>query len=276
MMFTSVGPKGSKPRWVRNHLVSFVCLVVAVPLMLAASAWGSPGAESSPPPLVTIGLEETNTQEPLRVYLLLQEQLQATQLAVEQNRQETKEAAAQTMEALSNGLQTIQQAVFAQRAQDLEAMRKSNRIMLVVVGLFAAMGFLTLLMMTCFQWRMSRCLADISAALATALELGPGSAVAGLAPVEHSRLHLPGAVEQPEERRREPAPNSNSALRRRERANLPVESRRFPEPGHSARRRQLRALGMALLVGLLCAAGLALLFYLVTCRKLGFGPLPGG
>ena len=67
--------------------------------------------------------------------------LRATQLAIEQNRLETKAAAIQNAEALSKGLQAIQQAFAAQRAQDLEAMQRSNKVMLIVVGIFGAMVF---------------------------------------------------------------------------------------------------------------------------------------
>jgi hypothetical protein len=60
-------------------------------------------------------------------------------------------------------------------------------------------------------------------------------------------------------------------LKRREGTKPAIEHLRFPEPGDLLRKRQFRALGVAVIVGLICAAGLALLFYVVTYKKLGYG-----
>ena len=160
------------------------------------------GAESNAPPLVTSQIGATNLQELLHAYLQLQEQLQATQLTIEQNRQEAKEAAAQNADALSKGLQSMQQAFSAERAQELgamqsstQAMQRSNKVVLDVVAAFAAMVFLTMLIMIYFQRRTSSSLAEISAALPAALGFGPGSAVNALGPGD-SHLVGSGAVEQ--------------------------------------------------------------------------------
>jgi hypothetical protein len=246
-------------------------VVVAFPLVLFSPSWESLGAESSPPLTATSQIEETNSQALLQAYLRLQKQLQATQLAIEQNRQETKAAAAQNAEALSKGLQTIQQAFSAQWTQDVEAMQRSNKIMLIAVGTFAAMGFLTMLILTYFQWRMSKGLAEISAALPTALGLGPVTAAAAIAPAEEANLPLLGALEQLEKHTRELERSPHPALNRRAGTGRSIESRLFPAPGDSFQRRQFRALKVAVIVGLISAAGLALLLYVVTSRKLGFG-----
>jgi hypothetical protein len=272
MIFTTIARIGSKSHWVKNHLASFIRLVVAFPLVLSAGSWESLGAESGPPPPPAAShLGETNSPELLQACWQLQEQLRAALLAIEQNRQETKEAAAQNAEALSKGLQGIQQAFSAQRAQDLEAMQRSNKVMLIVVGTFAAIGFLTLLMTTYFQWRMSKGLAKISAALPTALGLGPGSAAAALAPAKPSNVRLLGAIEHSEKRSHELEPSPHPVVKRHEGPNMAIENRPIPEPRDLLRKRQFRALGVAVIVGLICAAGLALLFYVVTYRKLGYG-----
>jgi hypothetical protein len=202
--------------------------------------------------------------------LQLQEELRATQLAIEQNRVETKAAAVQNAEALSKGLQAIQKAFAVQRAQDLEAMQRSNKIMLVVVGIIGATGLLTLLIMICFQWRMSKGLAEISIVLPTALELGPGFAAPMLPQAPPSDSRLLGATDRPEPRNHEQEPSLPPAPRRRERTGKSIESRLFPGGGDSLRRQQFRALRAAVIVGLICAAVLALLFYVVTTRKWGF------
>jgi hypothetical protein len=207
--------------------------------------------------------------------LQLQEQIHATQLALERNRQETKDAGAHNAEALAKGLQSIQQALSAQRARDLEVMQKSNRAALMVVGTFAALGFLALLITTCLQWRMSKGLAEISAALPAAMELGAGFAAAALPAVEPSNLPLLRAIEQPEKRSHELEPSPQPAWKRHKRSLMSIENRLFPAPGDSLRRRQFRALKVAVMVGLICAAVLALSFYAVTSGKWGFGYPPG-
>jgi hypothetical protein len=271
MIFTTSAGIHFQSRFFRNQLVSIVRLLVAFPLVLASNPWESLGAENSPPPLATSHLEETNSLGPIHVYLQLQAQLQATQLAIEQNRQEAKEAAAQNAEALAKGLQSIQQAFAAQRAQDLAAMQSSNKLMLIVASTFAGIGFLTLLMMTWFQWRMSKGLTEISAALPMALGIGPDSAAAALTLARQPVLPLFGATEQPGK----PMPGLEQiprpALRRREETNLSIGNPLFHEPGALVRRHRFRTMSVVVIVGLLCAAGLALLLYVVAYRKLGFG-----
>ena len=246
-------------------------IAVALPLVLSSGSWESLGAESSPPPPAASHLEETNSQGLFHAYLQLQEQLQATQLAIERNRQETKDAAAQNAEALAKGLQSIQQVLSTQRAQDLEARQSSNKVMLIVAGTFAAMGFLTMLMMTYFQWRMSKGLAAISAALPTALGLGAGSAAAALALANQPELPLLGAAGHSEKRAHGLEPSPHLAWKRHEGIDFVGENQLLSAPGALVRRRRFRAMEMALIVGLICAAGLALLFYMVAHRKLGYG-----
>lgn len=268
MIFITVNGIRSRSHRVQNHLALFVGVVVVFTLLLASGSWKCLGAESNPPPPAISHIEETNSQALLHAYLQLQDQLRATQLAIEQNRQEAKAAAAQNGEALSKGLQAIQQAFSAQRAQDLEAKQSSNKVMLLVVGAFAALGLLTMFMISYFQWCMSKGLAEMSAALRTALEFEPGSAPA-VAPAEQSTLRLLGTIEQLEKRTHELEQSSNPALRRRK--GIHIENLLFPAPGDSLRRRQFRALKVAVIVGLICATVLALLLYVLTKGKLGLG-----
>jgi len=261
----------SRSRLVQRRLASFVCAVAAFPLALVAAPGDSPGAASSPPPAATNQIAQTNSQELIQAYLQLHEQLRTTLLAIEQGRQENREAAAQTTESLSKALQSVQETFSAQRARDLEAMRSSNTVMLIVVGTFAAMSFLSMLLMSYFQWRMSKGLAEISAALPVALGLGAGAAVPALGPVPESSLSLPGAAEHPAK----PSPGQphhpNPALGARTPANLVFANQLFPDARFWLRRRQLRALRTAVIVGLICAAVLALVLYALTYGKLGFG-----
>ena len=102
MIFITVARMISGAHLVKNHPASFIGVVAVVPLVLASGSWASLGAESSPPPPASSRLEETNSPGLLRAFLQLQEQLQATQLAIEQSRKEAKEAAAQNAGALTS------------------------------------------------------------------------------------------------------------------------------------------------------------------------------
>jgi tetratricopeptide (TPR) repeat protein len=190
----------SELRWTRKRFGPILLGLLAFPLVLILDSRISQGAESNSPPTSPSQIESTNLQQLLRTCLQIQEQLRSTQLALEQNRQEIKATAAQNAEAVPKGLQVIQEAFAAQRAQDLEAMQRSNRLVLIAAGTLAAMSLLTMLVLTCFLWRMSKTSAGISAALPAALGLGQGSALAATGPVEQSRLRLLGAMEQLDKR----------------------------------------------------------------------------
>ena len=200
--------------------------------VLASCQLGASAAEAGRDPAGTAKTEDATSLE-LRTYLQLQEQLHATQLAIERNRKEADYAAAQATEALAARLQAIEQSLLTQRARELEAMQSmersvkdsietqrareleamqsSNKVMLVVAGTFAAIGFMSMLLMAYFQWRTVNRLAEISAALpAAARALGVGRQIAALGPgdtqlipvgrAEQSNLRMTDALERLEKR----------------------------------------------------------------------------
>ena len=273
---------------------ALLCFCLAVAVVPASTLGETPEEQGSPPPpatnqveqatnqvaqatnpveQATNQVEQVSAQELRQLFLQLQEQMVATRLAVEQIRQETRTNAAQNAEALANGLEAMQEAFAAQRARDWTAMRSSNELVLVVAGAFAAMSLLTLLIMTYFQWRMSKGLAEISVALPAALGLGAGSAAAALGPAEPAGLHLAGATgkqEKPPPKRERVPP---AAAKSRGGLDVPLGSRLLVDAGATFRRRRIRALRTVVIVCLIFAAALALLLYLVTRQKLGFGSL---
>ena len=177
--------------------------VAALALSLGLGTFNLAAADSDPAPAG--GVEATNAQEVIRSYLQLQEQLHLTQLAVEQNRKEARDATAQAAEALANRLQGIEQALASQRARELDSMQSTNRVMLIVAGSFATLGFLAMLLMAYFQWRTVNGLAELAASVPASRALGAGPALAALGPgdahlmssgpAEQSNLRLLGAME---------------------------------------------------------------------------------
>jgi tetratricopeptide (TPR) repeat protein len=192
---------------------------VAVVLLLAGGLVECSGAAGATPGLTAGQGEESGantnniSQEVLRSYLQLQEQIHGTQLAIERNRKEVDAAEAQHAEALALRLQSIEKSLAAQRAQELEAMQNSNKAMLIVAGSFAGIGFVALLLMAVFQWRTVNRLADISANLpnvprallpertvTAALGIGEAHPLAGSPVREKPSPRLLEVVEQLEKR----------------------------------------------------------------------------
>jgi len=203
-------------------------IAAAVFFMLVQIPFRAVSAEEVTNTAPAASSNDTNAQETLRTYLQLQEQLHLTQLAVEQSRREARETAAQNSEALAGRMQSIEKALESQRTREFDAMQSSNRSMLWVAGMFAAVGFLAMLLMSFFQWRTVDHLAEISASLPASLAMGPPPARTALGsgdthtitvgPAEQSSLMLVGTLEQLEKRIFQLEHTTRTPL---------------PEPGHS-------------------------------------------
>jgi len=152
----------------------------------------------------------SNSEETLRSYLQLQEQLHATRLAIERDRQEADSAAARNTEALVNRLQSIEQALAAQRAQELESMRSSNRTVLWVAVTLGSAGFLAIVLLAYSHWRALNRMEEIAASLSgdhwsvARLALAPPQSTQpdrlALGPAEQSNQRLLGAIERLEKK----------------------------------------------------------------------------
>jgi tetratricopeptide (TPR) repeat protein len=250
--------------FIRFRVASWPCraLVLLALVSLAASCFG---AQTAPPAPTADKGDETSTQDARRASLQPQEQLHATQLALERDRKETDAAAAENAKAFANRLQGIERALTLQRAQELDAVQSSNRAILFVAGLFAVLGLLAMPFMAYFQRRTINRLAEISAALPVARALGAGSPVAALGagnasvvtvgPVEQSSQRLLGALEQLENRihqlEHKPNPPLNAGASLAQAAPTPALSSRgevpAATPAHAAAAPD--ALHIAMLLG---------------------------
>ena len=173
-------------------------LFLIFPLVLAAVfAVGQPAkAQTNVPNVFT-------NDAVMNGYLQIQEQLHATQLAIEANRQVAEDEAKKDAEALAARLQSLEQTVAAQRASDTAAARKAQQLTLLVVGGFGLAGLGILLLMVYFQWRMFSQVAQISAqqhlAITQASEVHQ-IAAPGRATVEVSNARLLDVVSQLEKK----------------------------------------------------------------------------
>src|SRR5215469_10216924 len=122
------------------------CLLAALPFSSLKAA--DTNSSSAAPPEAS-----SASNEALRAYLQLQEQLHETQLAIERGRQDEQAAAAQDSMTLSNHLQAIEQTLLVQRAGEVADTQRTNHLLLVFIGFFAVGGFAAALLTAYFQWR---------------------------------------------------------------------------------------------------------------------------
>lgn len=169
--------------------------VLTVTVLLSFSAGGF-AATNETASASSAKSDDTNAQEVLQSYLQLQEQIHATQLAIERGREETEAASTMQTKALAERLEAVEKALAAQRARELDAMQSSNRVMLVVAGAFASLGFVAMLLTAYFQWRTVNRLTDLSRAFPAAGLLGERPVRALLGNPEMAAMSSTGATEQ--------------------------------------------------------------------------------
>jgi tetratricopeptide (TPR) repeat protein len=153
------------------------------------------------------------SNDTLRVSLQLQEQLHATQLALERNRLESEALAA----AVAARVKTLEDAVNSQRDSKVDAMQdrmdtlrkdleSNNRLLLIVGGGIAGVGFFVLLATGYLQWRSVNRLAEFSTLIQSARAALPAPAAAaeaqllGAGPTAQSNGRLFGALTDLEKR----------------------------------------------------------------------------
>src|ERR1019366_102203 len=136
-------------------------------------------------------------------YLHIQEQIHASQLAIEQNQQAAVDAAKSNAAALAVRLQSLEQTVAAQHGSDAEAARRTQQLTLFLAGAFGLAGLGIMLLMVYFQWRAFTQIAQISSHNQLALENAGAVhqlAAPGRATVESSNARLLDVVGQLEKR----------------------------------------------------------------------------
>jgi tetratricopeptide (TPR) repeat protein len=151
----------------------------------------------------TNGAASVTRDEMANNYLQIQEQLHATQLAIEQNQETALETAQSNANALAARLQSLEQSVAKQHVTDTDAARKTQQLTLLMAGAFGLIGLGIMLLMVYFQWRAFTQLAQISSRQHTTLasaEAVHQLAAPGRATVETSTAQLLNVVSRLEQR----------------------------------------------------------------------------
>lgn len=164
-----------------NFISKTIRMALILNILLAFQTIPALAANSAPSVAPTGRTEETNSTDMMRAYLQLQEQVHATQLAIERNRQQAEEMAGKSQQAMDGRLKAIEESLAAQRNGELQAVQSSNHLMLLLAGMFAAIALLAMFVMAVFQWRTVNRLAEISAsAAAGGFAFGAGRPLAAL------------------------------------------------------------------------------------------------
>ncbi len=151
----------------------------------------------------TNGTEAVTRDEMANNYLQIQEQLHATQLAVEQSQEAAIQTAQSNAAVLSARLQALEQSVAKQRTTDADAARHTQQVTIAMAGGFGLIGLTVMLAMVYFQWRAFTQLAQISARQNAALANADAVhqlAAPGRATVESSTAQLLAVVGRLEQR----------------------------------------------------------------------------
>lgn len=127
--------------------------------------------------LVSVRLFAADTNQPdsatredmANHFLQLQEQIHATQLALEQNQEAALETAQSNALVLAARLRSLEDSVAQQRTSDADAARRTQQLMLIMIGGFALAGVGFMLLMAYFQWRAFAQIAQLTAQSQAAL-----------------------------------------------------------------------------------------------------------
>jgi tetratricopeptide (TPR) repeat protein len=104
-------------------------------------------------PVVSSQMTDITAQNAANGFLLIQEQLHATQLAIENNRQAAEAEAKRNADDMAARIQMLEQTIAAQRASDNEATQKIQQLTLLLAGVFGLVCLAVMLLMAYLQWR---------------------------------------------------------------------------------------------------------------------------
>ncbi len=169
-------------------------LFLAVRMFAADTNGAAPATNGSP---------AVTRDEMASNFLQIQEQLHATQIAIEQNQEAALEISRSNAITLTQRLLSLEQTVAKERASDADSARKTQQLTLLMAGAFGLVGLGIMLLMVYFQWRAFTQLAQISGRQHAVLANGDAVhqlAAPGRATVEASTAQLLSVVGRLEQR----------------------------------------------------------------------------
>lgn len=181
-------PTGSRLYCTGFLALAFLCFSGASSFSAEADAAdiGAKSAEQS----VSDSSSPTNAQGELRL----------SQQAIDQLRREIEQSAARNSEAINSSLSLIEPTLARLHDRQMEAVQSSNRTILIVAGIFAAVGFLGLIFITLILVRAIGRFSEMAVMAGPRGHLlGPGQ-MAGALGAGEMMASRPGAAEQASQR----------------------------------------------------------------------------
>jgi tetratricopeptide (TPR) repeat protein len=115
-----------------------------------------------PSPAPAPATEQTNSADQvLRSYLQIQEQLHSALLAIEDNRQQLESSAKQNNEVVNARLKLIEQTLTSQGERESKTARSSQRLVLIIAGIFGLVGIGAMVLTSWFQLRTMHKLSEL-------------------------------------------------------------------------------------------------------------------
>jgi tetratricopeptide (TPR) repeat protein len=159
-----------------NAKFRLIFLIICASFALDAHIFAADtNAVTPPPPSAPPAEAVAPVAVTLNGYLQIQEQLHATQLSLENNRQEAAATAQRNADAMAVRIQVLEQTIAAQHTADAEAARKSQQFFLILAGTFGVVGLGIVVLMIYFQWRAFAQFVELSTQQTSALALANGN-----------------------------------------------------------------------------------------------------
>jgi tetratricopeptide (TPR) repeat protein len=158
----------------------FGFLVSAAAFLITASLVSAETNTSPPESKSSAGEDTALARHAAAPYEELQQEQQATLRAVENMCADAEAAAKRNTEALDARLKQLEGAVAAQREHELETLRSTNQSTLIIVALFAGVGFCGMLIIALFLLRALSRRAELGVAQPMGAPLGLGYPAAAL------------------------------------------------------------------------------------------------
>lgn len=170
-------------------------------VVCACFALGTRGFAAETNQVASTQTTDSATQNVANGYLLIQEQLHATQLAIENNRQAAEAEARRNADEMTARIQTLEQTIATQRASDTEAAQKIQQLTLLLAGIFGLVCLAVMVLMAYLQWRAVTRLVALAVPRSSGLETGrPLPVLDAGATVEQSSARLFSTMDRLEKR----------------------------------------------------------------------------
>jgi tetratricopeptide (TPR) repeat protein len=172
------------------------CLIFLI--ICAGTVFGVPAFAADSDSTSQRPVSETMTQNVVNGYLQIQAQLHDAQLAIEDSRREAAAESKRDADTLTTRIQTLEDNLAAQRANDVEMAQKNQQVTLMLAIAFGLIVVAAVLFMAYLQWRAVARLVELSALRPQEFSFGTGHAVPPLvsnAAVEQSNARLSGVVD---------------------------------------------------------------------------------